>query len=59
MWCSNPTPEYLTDQIANDVHSPEKFRVLGTLSNFDEFSKAFNCKIGSNMNKNSNKCQMW
>ncbi len=59
MWCSKSTLESLTDQIARGEHSPDTFRVLGSLSNFDEFSKAFNCKIGSNMNNNSSKCQMW
>jgi hypothetical protein len=59
IWCSNPKPEAIENQVATDEHSPEKFRVLGTLSNFDEFSKAFDCKIGSNMNKNSSKCQLW
>ncbi len=59
MWCSKTTTEAISNEIANDDHSPKKFRILGTLSNFDEFSKAFNCKIGSNMNKNSNKCQLW
>jgi len=57
-WCSNKSPEAIKYQIKTDEHSPEKARVLGSLSNFDEFSKAFNCKIGSNMN-NQKKCLLW
>ncbi len=52
MWCSNRKPKLIKAQIATDAHSPKKFRALGSLPNFDEFSKAFNCKLGSNMNKN-------
>ena len=52
-------PSAILYQINNDEHSPEKARVLGALSNFDEFSKAFNCKIGSKMNMNSDKCLLW
>jgi len=34
------------------------FRVIGALSNFDEFSKEFNCPINSPMNP-QNKCKVW
>ncbi|XP_078493279.1 phosphate-regulating neutral endopeptidase PHEX [Ciona intestinalis] len=43
---------------AVDVHSPGRFRVIGSLQNFDKFSKAFNCPVGSKMNP-KHKCIIW
>ena len=36
-------------QVLTDVHSPEKFRVLGPLTNVDAFYKAFNVKPENKM----------
>ena len=33
-------------------------RVIGTLSNFDEFSKVYKCKEGARMNP-TKKCSVW
>lgn len=48
----------LTEQVKSDPHSPESVRVLGMLSNFDEFAKAFNCPVGSRYNPEK-KCRLF
>ncbi|XP_073820208.1 neprilysin-1-like [Musca autumnalis] len=55
-WCSSYEPTYYSTIDA--VHVPGKFRVLGPLSNLKEFSKAFNCPVGSLMNP-ADKCEIY
>ncbi|XP_076754338.1 M13 family metallopeptidase neprilysin 2 isoform X2 [Xylocopa sonorina] len=57
-WCSKYRPEAMKLRITTGFHSPGKFRVLGPLSNMEEFSKDFNCPIGSKMNPEK-KCAVW
>ncbi|XP_050438919.1 endothelin-converting enzyme homolog isoform X2 [Adelges cooleyi] len=58
VWCSSSTDDGLKLQIEKDMHSPFEFRVNGPLSNFDEFSEVFNCKLGTPMNP-AKKCTVW
>ncbi|KAJ7331609.1 hypothetical protein OS493_019194 [Desmophyllum pertusum] len=58
IWCSKYRPETAMRQVDYGVHSPGKFRVIGSLSNFDEFAKAYNCPKGSPMNP-KHKCAVW
>ena len=48
-WMLNSRPEALASQVKSDVHSPAKWRVLGTLSNIPEFYQAFGVKKGDKM----------
>lgn len=57
-WCSLIRPEKLKLQIEYDPHSPARYRVNVPTSNSVEFSKAFNCPIGSTMNP-KDKCHLW
>jgi predicted metalloendopeptidase len=43
-WRTNERPEEVRLHIGTDVHSPVRWRVLGTVANFPEFLKAFGCK---------------
>uniref|UniRef100_A0A8C4QXV7 Phosphate regulating endopeptidase homolog, X-linked n=1 Tax=Eptatretus burgeri TaxID=7764 RepID=A0A8C4QXV7_EPTBU len=46
-------------QILGGVHSPPKYRVIGGMSNFEEFAKAFGCAAGTTMNRGSQSCRIW
>jgi putative endopeptidase len=48
-WCTNYTPESLRQQVLTNPHSPGNYRVLGPLSNMQEFYDAFAVKQGDNM----------
>ena len=56
--CSVETPEKLLNQIMNDPHSPSRYRVIGTLSNSEDFAREFNCSPSTIMNQ-LNKCLLW
>ncbi|XP_066593434.1 membrane metallo-endopeptidase-like 1 isoform X2 [Prorops nasuta] len=57
-WCESVRPAEVINQLESDVHSTGRIRVLGGLSNSEEFSKAFSCPIGSKMNPEE-KCNIW
>eukprot|EP01121_Diplochlamys_sp_Union-15-3_P020527 TRINITY_DN8025_c0_g1_i1.p1 TRINITY_DN8025_c0_g1~~TRINITY_DN8025_c0_g1_i1.p1 ORF type:complete len:747 (-),score=136.40 TRINITY_DN8025_c0_g1_i1:95-2275(-) len=57
-WCSLERPEFLEYLVTTNPHSPPKFRVLGPLSNFEQFHKAFSCSPGTPMNPEK-KCTVW
>ncbi|MBI1221655.1 MAG: M13 family peptidase [Bacteroidetes bacterium] len=49
VWAQNITEKELRTRIITDPHSPGQYRVLGPLSNLQEFWNAFDCKDGSPM----------
>ncbi|MBL4652788.1 MAG: M13 family metallopeptidase [Flavobacteriales bacterium] len=49
IWKGNYTDEALLQQIRTNPHSPNPYRVLGTLSQMPEFYEAFGCKPGDEM----------
>ncbi|CAH0717488.1 unnamed protein product, partial [Brenthis ino] len=58
IWCGNSTIGALKSKMVEGVHSPNKIRVIGTLSNSKEFSEAWQCPLGSPMNP-EHKCVLW
>ncbi|XP_002072021.4 neprilysin-1 [Drosophila willistoni] len=58
IWCSDTHSRLRQIQLATDDHVPGKFRVIGPLSNFEEFAKEFQCPSGSRMNP-SKKCKIY
>ncbi len=57
-FCSISTQDYAENTIKSDRHSFSKYRVIGALSNSEDFSNAYNCPIGSLMNP-IKKCRIW
>lgn len=58
--CANESPEYLTDALANDPHSPTKFRVNGTVRNVPGFAEAFRCAAGATLAPaEGERCELW
>ena len=58
VWCQNQTDQSARQAALTDPHSPGKWRVNGTVQNFDEFGKAFGCKKGQPMEP-VNSCRVW
>ncbi|XP_061893984.1 endothelin-converting enzyme 1 [Entelurus aequoreus] len=58
VWCSVRTPESSHEGVITDPHSPSRFRVIGTVSNSQEFSHHFGCKANTPMNP-KHKCELW
>ncbi|NWU48101.1 NEP protein, partial [Dromas ardeola] len=58
VWCGTYRPEYAVNSIKTDVHSPGKFRVIGSLQNSPEFSEAFSCSKTNYMDP-AKKCRVW
>ncbi|XP_069745616.1 phosphate-regulating neutral endopeptidase PHEX isoform X2 [Narcine bancroftii] len=57
--CSVYRPTAARNFVLTGNHSPSKFRIIGSMSNFEEFSKAFNCPSTSPMNRGANFCRVW
>ncbi len=58
VWCENRSDAIARQRVLTDPHSPGRWRVNGTVENFDEFGKAFGCKKGQPMYP-VNSCRVW
>jgi putative endopeptidase len=58
LWCQNRTEAIARQRALTDPHSPGRWRVNGTMQNFDAFGKAFGCKKGQPMVP-ENSCRVW
>ena len=58
VWCQNQTDQSARQSALTDPHSPGKWRVNGTVQNFDQFGKAFGCKQGQPMYP-EHSCRVW
>ena len=58
VWCENETDAIARQSVLVDPHSQNRWRVNGTVQNFEEFGKAFGCKKGQPMYP-VNSCRVW
>jgi putative endopeptidase len=58
VWCQNQTEQSARVLAKTDPHSTGEWRTKGTVQNFDEFGKAFGCKVGQPMMP-ANSCRVW
>lgn len=59
-WRGHMRPKSLINMVKTNPHSPERFRVLGPLSNMKEFYNAFNVKAGDKMyRKPEERAEIW
>jgi putative endopeptidase len=59
VWCNNARDEARRTQALTDVHSLPEFRVNGTVSNSEQFAKAFSCKPEDPMVRGDKACRVW
>ncbi|GMF11101.1 unnamed protein product [Phytophthora lilii] len=57
-FCAKASDASMTQRLATDPHSPERWRINGVASNSRDFSRVFSCPADSLMNP-KNKCQLW
>ena len=58
IYCNKDRPEETLRRATVSDHALEQFRVIGSMQNIPEFSKDFNCDLGSYMNP-TEKCEIF
>jgi putative endopeptidase len=58
VWCQNQTEQSARQSALVDPHSPGRWRVNGSVQNFDQFGKAFGCTKGQPMYP-ATSCRVW
>ncbi|HEX4650838.1 MAG TPA: M13 family metallopeptidase [Granulicella sp.] len=58
VWCQNQTEQSARVLAKTDPHSTGEWRANGTVQNFDQFGKAFGCKVGQPMMPVKS-CRVW
>jgi len=58
MWCRAASTIVKNIVVRTDTHSPNQYRVIGSVSNFKSFADAFKCARGTPMNP-IRRCEFW
>ena len=57
-WCEKTREKSARASILTDEHPPNKFRVIGALSQFEPFAHAYKCRAGAPMAPKV-RCDLW
>ncbi|KAE8752204.1 hypothetical protein FOCC_FOCC000997 [Frankliniella occidentalis] len=58
VWCETWTAESLAWSL-EDEHAPNRVRTWGTISNSEDFARAWSCPKGTGMNPDRPRCRLW
>ncbi|XP_039492902.1 membrane metallo-endopeptidase-like 1 [Drosophila santomea] len=58
LWCADYQPEHYWQELT-DEHTVDKYRVLGAVSNNDDFAEVYKCPLGSPMHSKAESCRIW
>ena len=58
LWCAAYEEEHYWEELT-DEHTMDKYRVLGAVTNNEDFAKAYECPVGSKMHTDNTKCKLW
>ncbi|XP_016983093.1 neprilysin-1-like [Drosophila rhopaloa] len=58
LWCANYEQEDYWEELKNE-HTSDKYRVLGAVSNNEDFAEVYNCPLGSAMHPKAETCRLW
>lgn len=58
LWCQNQNFRSARQSVSADPHTPGRWRVNGTVQNFEEFGKAFGCAKGQPLSPEKC-CRVW
>lgn len=58
VWCENVTDAAARQRAQTDPHASGRYRVIGTVSNMEEFRQAFGCQAGQPMVREK-ACRAW
>ncbi|KAH8383972.1 hypothetical protein KR009_011554, partial [Drosophila setifemur] len=58
LWCADYKEEHLWDEL-KEKHTINRYRVLGAISNSQDFAQVYDCPVGSAMHPKSETCRLW
>ncbi|KAI8044964.1 neprilysin-1 [Drosophila gunungcola] len=58
LWCAAYEEEHYWEELTQE-HTIDKYRVLGAVSNNEDFAEVYNCPLGSAMHPKAETCRVW